>query len=168
MRITSITAALIISLTISFGSCMPDTDEPENSNSNIGFNDANNVANKLTVNSGAGSQLIYGPIINLNSTSTATSEIHVQLAVDNSIVTAYNAANGTNYIIPATNLYNISGLTVTILPGQSSGRLAISIPDPNLFSTSSNYGLGFRIISVDGGYLVDDALRTVPIFIKRI
>jgi Domain of unknown function (DUF1735) len=163
-----LTIALLTCLSLIIYSCSPDSDETVNSNSTVGFNVASSPANKFTVTSGAGSQTVFGPVINLNSSSTATSEIHVQLAIDNSVVTAYNTANGTNYVTPAANLYSISGLSVTIPPGQSSGRLAIVIPDVSLLSNAITYALGFKIVSVDGDYKIDESLRTVPITIKRL
>lgn len=161
-------SACFIAVILILSSCMPDFDEPENSNSKVGFLEASNAANKTLVSNTAGPQTIYGPVINLTSSSTATSEIHVQLAVDNSVVTAYNTANGTNYVTPAANLYSISGLTVNIAPGQSTGQLAIIIPDASLLSYTTTYALGFKIVSVDGGYRIDESLRTVPILINLV
>lgn len=84
--------------------------------------------------------------------AAATTDVHVVVALDPTLVTAYNLANGTAYTTPASSTYTIPSLTVTIPAGQSRGYVQISLIPNNFIGLSSAFGL--RIVSVDGGYLV--------------
>jgi len=125
----------------------------------VGFPAATDSSNKLWVKSAAGAQTIDGPVLKLNATSK--SPVNVILEQDNSIVTAYNTANGTSYAVPTASQYNIPSLTVTIPAGERTGKLMINIPNPSLLSFTQTYAFGFKIASVDGENTINVTGKTV-------
>jgi hypothetical protein len=85
-------------------------------------------------------------VVRLASENTAENDIQVTLTPDNSLVTAYNTAHSTNYVVPSANLYQIpSTLTVTIPKGQREGFVTLKAIPNNLFGAL--YAFGFRLTS---------------------
>jgi hypothetical protein len=85
-------------------------------------------------------------MVTLASAKPATSDIQVTLALDNSLVAAYNAAHGTSYDVAPANLYSIPSLTVTIPAGSSVGYLKIKAKPTDFIG--QEYALGFKLASV--------------------
>ncbi len=94
-----------------------------------------------------------------NSTEL-TKTMTVVIKLDTAMVTAYNAANGTNYIkLPnawftgTANNPKVGGetgtFTMTFKPGEFAKNLEILIPNATLFDPSSAYAVGLTIMSVD-------------------
>ncbi|MFN8291133.1 MAG: DUF1735 domain-containing protein [Chitinophagaceae bacterium] len=83
-------------------------------------------------------------------------DIQVVLQVDNSLVTAYNTANGTNFLPLPTNAYSLpSGLTYT-LPGGNSAEKAVPITlNKNNLNLQNAYAIGFKIVSVSQGVIAE-------------
>jgi hypothetical protein len=77
----------------------------------------------------------------------ADKDLQVTLALDPGVVTAYNTAHASNYVVPAANQYSIPSLTVTIPAGQKTGNLSLTAKPNNLFGTDE-YALGIRVVSV--------------------
>ncbi len=86
--------------------------------------------------------------INLASSEPATEDINVTLKQDDALVTAYNAQNGTQYIVPPSNLFTIvnPGNVVTIPKGSYTGYLSVKV---NVKDFTENYALGYSIDKVD-------------------
>lgn len=108
--------------------------------------------------------------VNLASSEPAQEDINVTLTKNDALVSAYNAANGSGYTVPAPSLYTIlnSGSVVTIPKGSYTGYLKIKFK-PNSY-IGSDYALGFSIASVDKqGYTISSNFKSgvVAIAIKN-
>lgn len=84
--------------------------------------------------------------IRLSSNEPAGKDIQVTLTMDPTLVATYNAVNGTNYVVPAGNLYTIPSLTITIPKGQRRGFVKLTTRASNLLG--SEYALGIRLASI--------------------
>jgi len=91
--------------------------------------------------------------------------IHVVLAVDNSLVTAYNTANGTSYVALPTNAYTLpSGLEFD-LPAGNIGRYTLPLTlNKNNLNLQNAYAIGFKIVSVSEG-VIDDLQKNIIVTI---
>lgn len=74
-----------------------------------------------------------------------TADTKVKLAINQSLVDAYNTAHGTSYVIPAAALYRFDNLTVTIPAGSREGHLKMTVKSADLIGTE--YAFGFSILS---------------------
>jgi len=130
------------------------------SNINFQFLSVNTSPNDTTVN------LIP---VTLASASAAAQDIHVTLKLDANVLANYNAANGTNYVLPPTNIYTIInvGNVVTIPAGSNTGYLQVKFTPNNYLA--GGLAFAFSIASVDGSYNVSSNLSTgiVAIGIKN-
>ncbi|MGJ1436492.1 DUF1735 domain-containing protein [Sphingobacterium siyangense] len=77
-------------------------------------------------------------------------DVKVTLELDNSIITAYNAQNGSKYQPLQTANYTVSTYEVTIPKGQKIGNLNIKF-FPEKFDFKESYALGLKIKSVSEG-----------------
>ncbi len=80
--------------------------------------------------------------------------IHVKLAVDNSLVTAYNTANGTNYLALPANSYTLPNGLELDLPAGNSGEYFLPFRlDKNALNLQNAYAIGIKIESVSEGVI---------------
>lgn len=81
-------------------------------------------------------------------------DIQVVLEVDNSLVTAYNTANGTNFLALPSNAYSLpNGLSFT-MPGGNSGEYNLPLTlNKNNLNLQNAYAIGFKIKSVSQGVI---------------
>lgn len=108
--------------------------------------------NFLAVNADTTFDLV--PVV-LASSEPAQEDIKVTVAVDNTIVDAYNNANGTSYSLPPAGSYTIvnPGGVVTIPKGSNVGYLKLKL-NPNNF-LGDIFGFGFKITAVSNpGYVI--------------
>jgi Domain of unknown function (DUF1735). len=108
--------------------------------------------NFLAVNADTSFDLV--PIV-LASSEPAPEDIKVTVVVDNSIVTAYNNANGTSYTIPSASNFTIvnPGGVVTIPKGSNVGYLKLKLNPYNFLGDI--FGFGFKITAVSNpGYTI--------------
>jgi hypothetical protein len=84
--------------------------------------------------------------VRLAADQPAQNDVQVTLRLDSNAVKGYNAANGTNYIVPPPNLYSIPTLTVTIPKGSRTADVIVKAIPSNLAGVP--YALGFTIASV--------------------
>jgi hypothetical protein len=84
--------------------------------------------------------------IRLAADQPAQNDMQVTLRLDSNAVKAYNAANGTNYVVPPSNLYSIPTLTVTIPKGSRTADVIVKAVPNNLAGVP--YALGFTIATV--------------------
>jgi hypothetical protein len=80
--------------------------------------------------------------------------IHVKLAVDNTLVTAYNTANGTSFVALPTNAYTLpTGLEFDFQPG-GEGRYNFQLTlNKNNLNLQNAYAIGFKLVSVSEGVI---------------
>lgn len=95
------------------------------------FSNARGVSNGTVVNTPVGIITSLKSEIIVKATSPATSDTHVTLAIDNSLVEKYNEANGTNYVPVPDGAITLSSYTATIKSGavQSLDTITASIND---------------------------------------
>ncbi|HEX6193234.1 MAG TPA: DUF1735 domain-containing protein [Chitinophagaceae bacterium] len=168
-------ALLIATTAIVLGGCLKDEgfdnheygiNDPDTQPPGIGFPDAARTTASYAIENVATPQTIDAPFVNLEYGKTAPSDIHVNLVLNPTLVTNYNAANGTSYVVPAPNLYSISSLKVTIPAGGRNVTLPIVIPSAKAMDITKTYALGFTIESVDeSGYTIAKNLQNVIIII---
>jgi hypothetical protein len=98
--------------------------------------------------------------VNLASALPAQEDIKVTLVQNNTLVSNYNTANGTSYLVPPSSMFTlVNGLTVTIPKGSHTGFLQIKLK-PSDF-VGSDWALGFAIAGIDKpGYLISGNLNT--------
>ncbi len=92
--------------------------------------------------------------VTLGGPSAAPSDIHVTLALNDTLVSQYDTANGTTYTVPASSIYSFpNGLVVTIPKGSRTGMLAIKCKPNDLLP--GPYALGFTITGIaESGYVI--------------
>ena len=84
--------------------------------------------------------------VRLASDEPADKDIQVTFAVNPAIITEYNTNNATSYVVPASGLYTIPSLTVTIPKGERRGYLKLTTRASNLLGTE--YALGVQLANV--------------------
>jgi len=84
--------------------------------------------------------------VRLLSEEPADKDIQVTLALNPTLVSDYNAAHGTNFVVPASSLYSLPSLTVTIPAGQRVGYLRLTTKPVDL--QGPEYALGVQLVSV--------------------
>lgn len=78
--------------------------------------------------------------------------IHVVLQVDNSLVTAYNTANGTSYLPLPANAYTLPAGLELDLPAGNLGKATFALTlNKNNLNLQNAYAIGFKIASVSEG-----------------
>jgi hypothetical protein len=75
----------------------------------------------------SGDTASYKIIADLASVNLPTSPVNVTLAVDSSLVTAYNIANGTNFLPLPSNAYKIASTSLAIPAGQQYATTTVEI-----------------------------------------
>jgi hypothetical protein len=157
-------------MVVLFSSCLKDKEfqngtyginEPGSQSKGVGFPEAVNEINRFAVKGISTPQTILAPFIDILTDAPPSTDVHVVLEIDNSIVTRYNLANGTSLNIPNASQHMISSLTVTIPAGQRFAKLPIVVPNATILSLTSTFALGFKIKSVDEDYRIASNLREV-------
>jgi hypothetical protein len=96
-----------------------------------------------------GAATVNGPIITLETSSSASSDVHITLAYDQSLVTAAGLTP-----VPA-GTFNLSTLTPVIAAGKGSVQdLKLTVTNSTALDPSLIYGVGIKITNVDGGYQI--------------
>lgn len=99
--------------------------------------------------------------VNLSTAGPATEDIQVTLTQKNSLVTDYNAANGTDYKVPTASMFSVvnTGGVVTIPKGSNTAYLQVKLK-PSAFLGDS-WALGYEISAVDkAGYTISGNLKS--------
>jgi len=97
--------------------------------------------------------------VELGGTSDAPADIHVTLMVDDSLLEAYNNANGTNFVDASSVATILNNGVVTIPKGSRIGYLQVTFNASNLLA--ENYALPVKITSVaEPGYTISGNLNT--------
>jgi Domain of unknown function (DUF1735) len=153
---------IILFVTVSTG-CLKDKgfenneygiSDPDNTPKGLGFPLGANQSNTIGLNAVSSTNQVINDIIvvNLFDGTLPTSDVKVNLAIDNSIIAAYNTANSTDIKIFNPSRYSIPSLTLTVPAGQRLGQLPINIPSTVPLNLDSSYAIGLKIVSNDGGY----------------
>jgi hypothetical protein len=92
--------------------------------------------------------------IRYSSPRKKSGTIHVVLAVDNSLVTAYNTANGSNFLALPTNAYTLPNGLEFDLPAGNEGQYTLPLTlNKNNLNLQNAYAIGFKIVSVSEGQI---------------
>jgi hypothetical protein len=173
MKKLILASSLFAAMTVMFTSCLKDKGfengtygiNLDGTPPGIGFPEAAKSINPFAVNAVASAQTVSAPFINILSGQPAQSDVHVTLQVDNTLVTAYNTANGTSLVVPTAAQASFP-LTITIPAGSRNATVPIVIPNASTLDLSKTYAVGFRIVSVDGGYTIASNMDRVLISIS--
>ena len=175
MRIHSIQLPLILTLTLSIAavSCLKDKAYDNGtiqSGSQGSGQDTKVISLGITVSSTSnflqasfqitGSDTTVDLIpVELGGTADASADIHVTLTVDDSLLEAYNNANGTNFVDASSVATILNNGVVTIPKGSRIGYLQVTFNASNLLA--ENYALPVKITSVaEPGYTISGNLNT--------
>lgn len=100
--------------------------------------------------------VVTGPFLTLEADRPATSDVHIKLAFDDALVTAKGLTP-----LPAGS-YSVNTLDITIPAGKSFyDQLKVTVNNTNTLDPNIKYGIGFKIVSVDGGYIIANNSRNV-------
>lgn len=77
--------------------------------------------------------------------------VTVRVQIDQSQISSYNSANGTNYTLLPQNLYTLHDSAISILAGHRVGRIPVSLNLP-MFPATHSYAL--PLVIADGGGLL--------------
>lgn len=89
--------------------------------------------------------------VNVAGSKPAQSDITVKIALDNSLLTAYNEeVEGAEYVALPSDQYALSTTEVTIKKGERQAIVPINLK-PNLFTFDHDYAIGVKIISASSG-----------------
>jgi hypothetical protein len=96
----------------------------------------------------------YSFNVTVNAPSPAGQDVVVTLGVDANALKAYNTANGTNYVVLPTNLYQLPATTTTIRAGQRYAPVTInflgtSTADPTAYN-NAGYALPVTVTGATG------------------
>ena len=164
---------LFASLVIAGTGCLKDKgfenheygiNDPDSSPAGVGFVLGINAKNSRAIELGT-NQKITSITINYQGGTAPSQDVHITLAVDPTIVTAYNAANGTSTQVLPTTDYSFP-LTVTIPAGQRFVSFDITVPNSNNLNPAVEYGIGLRIVSVDNNLIIAKNLKNLFIGIN--
>jgi hypothetical protein len=91
--------------------------------------------------------------------------IHVVLAVDNSLVTNYNTANGTSFVALPTNAYTLPTGLEFDMPAGNIGQHNFQLTlNKNNLNLQNAYAIGFKMVSVSEG-VVDQNQKDIIVTI---
>jgi len=97
-----------------------------------------------------------------NSEAQGNTPLTVKLVKSSSLITAYNAANGTNYIEVPLSAYTLSDdiNNVTFAPGESIKQVKITLKKDQL-DLSKQYALGYTLTDAGSGAIITAGLDKV-------
>jgi hypothetical protein len=87
--------------------------------------------------------------LNIASPDPLKEDVHVTIQTDAAAVTAYNAANGTNYTALPSTMLELAGTDITIKAGFRIGKVRVKIKF-NQFDPTKNYMLALSIANAPG------------------
>lgn len=93
---------------------------------------------------------LFGVFRDANSEAVLNQASDVKLKLDNSLITAYNTAHGTN-LVPLEGSYTIDALDLKFAPGEFSKKVYLNL-DPSKLDLSKKFALGVAIESATGGF----------------
>lgn len=101
--------------------------------------------------------IIQGPWIALESPNTESSDTHINLEINDALVTGYTGPGSPLTVLP-TSEYSFD-LARTIVAGQRFDSILINFPHSGNLDPNTTYGIGLRIVSADNGFQVAENMR---------
>ncbi|MDZ4707103.1 MAG: DUF1735 domain-containing protein [Saprospiraceae bacterium] len=148
---------------LGFASCIEEgTNAIEGFGGNyVRISGADNELNAIGFSAKPGSTTL--PLFTVQRDATSednlNTSVEVQLALDPTLIAAYNTANGTNFIDMPANLYTLKSLKVTFGPGEFAKKVTITV-DPSTFDLSKSYAIGIKIASSSNGYSIVESAKS--------
>lgn len=103
-------------------------------------------------------------VVRLASDQVASEDVQVTLELAPELIKAYNDSTGNKYEVPASSLFTMSSLTVTIPKGSREGNITIKAIPNNLAGKA--YAFGFRIKSVSSpDYIISGNLNNQVVIV---
>lgn len=93
-----------------------------------------------------GASKTFNVIVQYDGAGDAPSDITVNLALDNALLTKYNTENGTSYVVPPTAVYSIPS-TLTIKKGTRTASAEAKITNNSSFDFNKAYAIPVTIAS---------------------
>ena len=170
MKKITLNALLFAALSFGLTSCLKDKgfengeygiNDPDTQPPGVGFPRAAAAKYNVGIDLKPEAQVINGVLfVNLESGNPAPSDVHITIALNDALRTAYNNANGTNILALDPALYTTT-LDLVIPAGARNVQVPITFVNANTLDPNNSYGLGFTITSVDGGYKIADNLKNL-------
>jgi Domain of unknown function (DUF1735)/Domain of unknown function (DUF4361) len=174
MKRLLLTSSLFAAMAVMFTSCLKDKgfengtygiNDPDTAPPGVGFplSVKKDFLNTVGVNVSTSTQPVNGVVyVTLLAGQVASSDVHVTIALNDALRTAYNAANNPDLVLLPASLYNLS-TTITIPAGQRNAQIPINVLNTTTLDPNSAYAIGITITGVDGGYSVADNLKNLLI-----
>jgi hypothetical protein len=103
--------------------------------------------------------------IRYSAPKKAAGTIHVKLAIDNTLVTAYNTANGTNFLALPANAFSFpNGLEFDLPGGHEAEYVLPMVLNKNNLNLQNAYAIGLKIESVSEG-VIDQLQKNIIVTI---
>ena len=115
---------------------------------------------------GIGKTVKFNVNVSYSGTETAPQDITVNLAVDPALLTQYNTENGTNYVVPPTDIYTLP-TSVIIKKGEHQATVEVGVTNNNSFDFNVNYALPLKIVSATMGTISSNFGKAVYSFSAR-
>ena len=173
MKKIVLSSVLFTAIALMFAGCLKDEgfenheygiNDPDLSPPGVGFALAGKPFGKNTIgiDLSTSPQVVNNIIfVKLFAGKKAAADVHITLTLNNALVTAYNAANGTNIQILPASMYSIPTLDLVIPAGQEFVTVPITIPNTSTLDPNLSYAIGLTITSVDGGYQIAENLKNL-------
>jgi uncharacterized protein DUF1735 len=160
-RIYLITTILLSAVVLSLSSCLKDSRLVDFTKVGTlvefpfgGTNNFSRDAITATPDSDAKGSIVVQFAVNIASPTVPTSATTVTVAIDNSIITAYNATEtAVNYLPLSADQFSFPATSVTIPAGQRSAILSVTFYK-NLIDPTQSYMLPIKIVSASDGATV--------------
>jgi len=160
MKKIKILSLLLVAIAFAGTGCLKDKgfdnheygiNDPDNSPAGVGFLNGIRFRNVVGLNLSPDPQIITTELtVSVLAAKIPTSAVTVRLQLDPTIVTDYNAANGTSISPLDPSLYSITSLDLVIPAGSKNVAAELKIPSTVTLNPNETYGLGFKIVSADG------------------
>jgi hypothetical protein len=169
-KILSISLVIAV-LAVAFTGCLKDKgfdngtygiNDPDTQPPGVGFPFGSKTKNDWGLDVTSTNQPVTGLVyVNLEAGALPKSDIKITLA-DNSaaMVTAYNAANGTNIQVLPAAIWNVL-TSLTIPAGGRNIEVPLNVTSTLALNSALQYAVGLRISAVDGGYTIAENLRNL-------
>jgi predicted heme/steroid binding protein len=115
---------------------------------------------------GAGETKKFNVNVSYSGAEAAPQDITVTLAVDPELLTQFNTENGTNYVVPPTEIYTVP-TTVVIKQGQHQATVEVAVTNNSSYDFNVNYALPLKIVSATKGTISSNFGKAVYSFSAR-
>lgn len=139
-------------------SCSDDEayDFPGIANSRIYFSNASSIEQGSLVKTPIGYVYSMEPSFNILSTSPTKGQTSATIAIDNSLVEAYNLSHGTQYATAPEGSVSLKETTLTIDADTTASKSQVELVVPEnsyeLFKAGETYLIPVKVVSTDAGY----------------